>query len=80
MADDFTPTGKAARSADHARQVIGFYTDLVGGDINDVETQVADLLADLMHLCDVVSKHSEEEARFDAALDRARFHYDAEKD
>ena len=40
----------------------------------DQEDAVADLLADLMHFCDLV----EGQPSFDAALERGRMHYDAE--
>jgi hypothetical protein len=46
----------------------------------DLETALSDLLADLMHWCDVQRSNSElqEAIRFDSALERAKDYYNEE--
>jgi hypothetical protein len=48
----------------------------------DPETALSDLLADLMHWCDVreIDRSRLSSIDFDSALTRARHHYDAERD
>jgi hypothetical protein len=46
------------------------YQKETGSDAEDI---VSDLLADLMHLCD------KRKIDFEAELERARYHYEAEK-
>lgn len=63
------PGGMNDLRAAWAGESLRTFIDETGGDEEDA---LADLLGDLMHWCDR-NNHD-----FDAALDRARFHYDVE--
>jgi hypothetical protein len=63
----------AQRKAGLASAIVGTYSWNVGDESEPQDTIVADLLADLMHYCDLVGEDFEE------LVDRARFHYTAEK-
>jgi hypothetical protein len=63
------PEGMNDRRAGWAEQVLATFIDATGTDRSDV---LPDLLADLMHGSD------RNDTDFDLALERARWHYDAE--
>lgn len=58
--------------AEFARTALSAMADEVGGKDNDVEIQLGDLMANLMHLCDV------EAINFQACVRRGLDHYVAE--
>jgi hypothetical protein len=62
------PEGLNNRRADWAQQALEAFQDVTGID----DEYPVDLLADLMHWCD------RNGCDFDVALERARYHYEAE--
>lgn len=65
-------SGPAPGKAGFAEQTLHAYHKLVGGDEPVSETQVYDLLADLMHLC------RDRGWDFDELVEEARFHFNEE--
>ncbi|WGH21500.1 hypothetical protein SEA_TUCKER_82 [Mycobacterium phage Tucker] len=55
-----------------AAVALSAYVKVVGGEDEDVATQISDLLGDLMHLADAAA------VDFDEALNKAEYNYDAE--
>lgn len=66
-----------ARAVARAAKVLGYYGEIVGTDT--LATSLSDLVADLMHLADVIGPRSTREdydfADFDDVLATARMHY-----
>lgn len=67
MIHDKTTCANYRRAMWAAETMLG-YNELVGGGKNDPETQIADLLADLRHLCDL-------EALDWSDIDRHAYHH-----
>lgn len=80
MKDDLTRDDEATHAATKQQRAVGFiapllaaYTDAIGGN-DDRQTTVTDLLTDLHHYADATGLD------FQAALDGAVLHHDAESD
>lgn len=73
-ARNYNPDSNApARATYRAAKVLEFYHDGVGTDT--VATSLADLVADLMHLADVIEDEDYGSSDFDEVLVIARMHY-----
>lgn len=65
---------KNADRAERARRIVKAYGQEVGQPDEDLETNLGDLLADLMHLCEV------DQVDFEECLDRGELNFDEEMD